>query len=203
MALFTMANSYYTSNLTECVDAVTLFWHVPTSPLHSEQQFVTTLGSNWNTHKLASDKHPCVHTSHFKAGELLRTYFWKHCCLMDQQNCVPHWLIYHECHWRITPIDLIVMTLVCSCVTTVCAAKHNHDEVTVWMEQVCFKFSIFVLFKKLAIWLTSLHLPTVHLWFFTNQEAEPKNRCGWAQATRIWEKPCSQLDCILQKHGVQ
>ena len=86
-----------------------------------------------------------------------------------------------------TPIDLIVMTLVCLCVTTVCAVKHNHDEVTVWMEQVCFKFSIFVLFKKLAIWLTSLHLPTVHLWFFTNQEAEPKNRCGWAQATRIWE----------------
>ena len=66
---------------------------------------------------------------------------------MDQQNCVPHCLICHECHGGVTPM----MTLVCLCVTTECAAKHNHDEVTVWMEQVCFKFSIFVLFKKSAI----------------------------------------------------
>ena len=119
-----------------------------------------------------------------RAGEILRTYFWKPYCLMKQQNCVPHCLICHECHWGVTPIDLTVMTLVCSCVTTECAAKHNHEEVTVWMERVCSKFSIFVLFKKLAIWLTlALHLPTACLWFCTSQEVEPKNRCGWGQAT--------------------
>ena len=125
-----------------------------------------------------------MQTSHFKAGEILMTYFWKHYCLMDKQNCVPHCLICHECHWEITPIDFTVMTLVCSCVTTECAVKHNHDEVTVWMEKVCSKFSIFVLFKKLAIWLTSLHLPTVHFWFYTSQEAEPKNRCGWGPSNK-------------------
>ena len=54
-----------------------------------------------------------MQTSHFKAGEILMTYFWKHYCLMDQQNCVPHCLICHECHWEITPIDFTVMTLVC------------------------------------------------------------------------------------------
>ena len=55
---------------------------------------------------------------------------------------------------------------------------------SLWMEQVCSKFSILVLFKKSAIWLTSLHLPTASLWFCTSQEVEPKNRCGWGPSNK-------------------
>lgn len=185
---FTMANSYYTSNLstlTECVHDVTL-WDVPTSPLHSWKQFLTTQAqigtpTSWLPISILVCKPHISRLENFW-GHILETLLshgpTELCTLLPYLSWMSR---------GITPIDLIVMTLVCSCVTTECAAKHNHDEVTVWMEQVCSKFSIFVLFKKLAIWLTSLHLPAACLWFCSNKsKRNPKIDVGGGQATRIF-----------------